>query len=487
MNAIIGMADLMLTGSLDPEQTSRADTVKGAALSLLNIINDILDFSKIDARKMEIIPQPFHFASLIGDTVNMINLKTGAVGLALTTAVSKDIPPLINSDELRLKQCLVNILNNAVKFTSKGYVHLSSWPEFMEDGRLKLYFTISDTGRGIRKEDMGKLFNEFQQLDTHKDREIMGTGLGLAITSRLVELMGGTVTVESVYGEGSVFSFFVICEKLPKQEDVHEGKLAEVEHPETMRALCFEPRPCNARAFRNMLESLGVSSEVCIEINRVRTLLSEEKFTHVFFDISAKEKLMGFLGRKDINFVLLKEVPEKYDIVIPNTLNRPVLITTLADILNGKKDYSNRRIKNAEGAAGFFMTKDVHVLVVDDNMVNLAVAKGLLNRYGVVVDAVSGGEEAIEKIKQIKYDLIFMDHMMPGMDGLDATRAIRAMGGRFAREKIIALTANAVSGAREQFLEAGMDDFLAKPVIIKDLQEILQKHLPPEKILSGQD
>jgi signal transduction histidine kinase/CheY-like chemotaxis protein len=492
MNAIIGMADLMLSGSLEPEQMTRADTIKGAALSLLNIINDILDFSKIDARKMEIIPQPFDFASLVNDTVNMINLKTGVAGLAFTTAISKDIPPIINSDELRLKQCLINILTNAVKFTSRGYVHLRSWTEFMDDGRLKLHFSVSDTGRGIKREDMGKLFSEFQQLDTHKDREIMGTGLGLAITRRLVELMGGVITVESDYGEGSTFSFYVICEKPASNVKVkpgflpgHQGNLAELEHPEALRVLCFEPRPYNARAFRDMLESLGVSCEVCVEINRARELLGSGHFTHVFFDTSGKDKLRDFLRHEGTRFVLLKEVPEKYDSVIPNTLNRPILITTLADVLNGKKDYQNRRIKNDEGSVGFFMTRDVNALVVDDNPVNLAVAKGLLARYGIAVETATGGEEALGKIKRTEYDLIFMDHMMPGMDGLDATRAIRALGGRYAQDIIIALTANAVSGVREQFLNAGMNDFLAKPVIIKDLQEILQKYLPSEKILSS--
>jgi CheY-like chemotaxis protein len=211
-------------------------------------------------------------------------------------------------------------------------------------------------------------------------------------------------------------------------------------------------------------------------------MLGSGTYSHVFFDTSGKEGLKEFFARSDTYFVLLKEVAEKYDSVIPNTLNRPVLITTLSDILNGKKDYQRRRIKNDEGTAGFFMTRDVTILVVDDNPVNLIVSKGLLTRYGITVDTASGGEEALEKVKRKEYDLVFMDHMMPGMDGLDATRAIRTMGGRFAEDTIIALTANAVSGVREQFLAAGMNDFLAKPIIIRELQDILQKYLPPHKL-----
>jgi CheY-like chemotaxis protein len=483
MNAIVGMIDLMLTGNLEPEQMVRADIIKGAAMSLLHIINDILDFSKIDAQKMEILPQPFYFASLINDTVNMINLKTGAAGLAFTTSISRDIPPLINCDELRLKQCLINILNNAVKFTPKGFIHLAAWPEFPENGSFKLCFSVTDTGRGIKKKDMGKLFTEFQQLDTHKDRSVTGTGLGLAITRRLVELMGGTVTVESKYGEGSVFSFYVICE-MPAEAGAYRGKLAEVEQPESPRVLCFEPRPYNARAFRDMLDSLGVSCETCVEINRARSLLAAKKFTHVFFDTSGKEQLKDFFGHKGTHFILLKEAAEKYDHTITDTLNRPILITTLAEVLNGKKDSRNWYAKNAGEAAGSFETRDARVLVVDDNPVNLAVAEGLLNRYGITVDTVYGGEEALETIKQAEYDIIFMDHMMPGMDGLETAQAIRALGGRFAEVTIVALTANAISGVREQFLAAGMNDFLAKPVIINEMLEILQKYIPPEKIIS---
>jgi CheY-like chemotaxis protein len=449
-------------------------------MSLLNIINDILDFSKMDAMKMEILPQPFYFASFINDTVNMINLKTGAAGLAFTTAISKDIPSLINGDELRLKQCLINVLNNAVKFTSSGFIHLSAWPEFLENDGFKLWFSVADTGRGIRNEDMGKLFTEFQPLDTHKDRALIGTGLGLAITRRLVELMGGAIIVNSVYGEGSTFSFYVICEMPPAKE-----KLAEVvEQGETTRVLCFEPHPYNARAFKNMLESLGVPCEACVEINRARSLLAKEHFTHVFFDSSGKESFKKFFVNKDIHFILLKEVTEKYDNTIPNALNRPILITTLADILNGKENYQKRRVKNNKEASGAFVTKDVRILVVDDNPVNLAVAKGLLAHYGIEVDTASGGEESLEMIKRTEYDLIFMDHMMPGMDGIEASRAIRAMGGRFANLAIIALTANAVSGVRVQFLEAGMNDFLAKPVILAELLEILRKYISPQKIVS---
>jgi signal transduction histidine kinase/CheY-like chemotaxis protein len=477
MNAIVGMTDLMLSNPLEPEQMARADTIKGAALSLLTIINDILDFSKIDARKMQIIIQPFSFISFINETVNMINLKAVTAGLAFTTAISKDIPPFINSDEVRLKQCLVNLLTNAVKFTSKGYIRLRAWPEFPETGELRLHFSVTDTGRGIAEEHIKDLFTEFQRLDTHKNRSIEGTGLGLAITRRLVELMGGSVRVESVYGKGSTFSFYIVC------GGPHQGTLAGVEHPEALKVLCYEPVSYNADAFRDMSESLGVAAQVCGDRGRLRELLEAGGFTHVFLDTSGKAELADYVGRPDLKFVLLKEVPEKYDSLIPNCLNRPVLITALADVLNGKKDYQKRRMEHYKGIVSSFVVMNSKMLVVDDNPVNLAVIKGLLNQYGITVDTAGGGEEAIERIQQASYDIVFMDHMMPGMDGMDAARAIRTLGSRFAALIIVALSANALSEAREQFLQAGMNDFLAKPIILSELRAILQKYLPAEKIV----
>jgi signal transduction histidine kinase/CheY-like chemotaxis protein len=477
MNAIVGMTDLLLQNPLDPEQVARADTIKGAALSLLNIINDILDFSKIDARKMEIIPQPFSFCTFINDTVNMISLKAVTAGLAFTTAISKDIPPFINTDEVRLKQCLINLLTNAVKFTQKGHIQLRVWPESSEDEGMRLHFSVKDTGIGIAESNLKDLFTEFERFDTHKNRSIEGTGLGLAITNRLVELMGGSMNVESVYGEGSTFSFYVVCKGL------HQGKLAVVDNPGRLRVLCYEPVSYNAEAFRNMLENLTVPGEVCGEIDQVLKLLETGGFTHVFLDGSGKDEILDYLDSGSPKFVLLKEVSEKYDSLIPNSLNRPVLISALADMLNGRKDYQKRHAETRRGMAISFKVVNARILVVDDNPVNLAVVKGLLKQYGIAADTADGGKEAIEKIKQTDYDIIFMDHMMPGMDGLDTTKAIRELGGHFTTVAIVALSANALPGAREQFLGAGMDDFLAKPIILSELRIILEKYLPAEKIV----
>jgi len=480
MNAVLGMTDLMLANPLSPEQQARADTIKGAALSLLQIINDILDFSKIEARKLEVFIKPFDFVSLISDTLNMINIQSSTKGLALVASISRNIPPVVASDELRLKQCLINVLNNAVKFTKKGAVTLSAWTEPVSEaggGEYRLNFTISDTGQGIKREELGRLFTEFQQLDTHRNRNEEGTGLGLAITKRLIELMGGEVTVSSVYGKGTTFSFYVVC---PGRR---EGFLTEIERPEEKCVLVYEPNKYNAENMEFMLRDLGIHYRVCTEFYQANKLYENEYYSHVLFDSSAKEGFRDlFNAEKQINkFIMLKEVTEKYDSDVPSALNRPVFITSLAAVLNGKKDYGQRRTWEDGGT---LLVRDCLALVVDDNQINRMVTEGFLRRYGVEVQTAAGGEEAIKMVQQQDYDIVFMDHMMPEMDGVEATRKIRSLGNSFTRLTIIALTANALSGVQETFLKEGMDGFLSKPIMSKELKDIMIKYLPPEKIIT---
>jgi signal transduction histidine kinase/CheY-like chemotaxis protein len=475
MNAIIGMTELMLSDPLTPEQTERAGAIRTAATALLEIVNDILDFSKIDAKKMDIISSPFDFHNFLNDTVNIINIKANEANIAFTVTVAHDMPSVVNLDEIRLKQCLINLLNNAVKFTSKGCISLRAWSEPKANGRLELHFSVTDTGIGIKKEDVDKLFGKFQQLDTRKNRNISGTGLGLAITRRLVKLMGGEIGVESVYGQGSTFSFFVTCERSACPN------LAEVQNRDAS-VLCYEPNPYNASSLIETLNDLGVAHVVLTNRGEALGLISQEGYTHVLFDASGHEFAALSPSANGIRFVMLRNVLDPKDACLPDVLTRPLLPTTVAHLLNGDE----RTVFDVSGdkSAGAFQTSDVKVLVVDDNQVNLAVAKGLLRRCGASVEVAAGGQEAVDMAKATEYDIIFMDHMMPGMDGMDATKAIRALGGRHSESIIVALTANAVFEARQQFLSSGLNDFLPKPIIVSELHCILMKYLPREKILT---
>ena len=469
MNAIIGMTELMLANGLDPEQSERAKSIWAASMSLLEIVNDILDFSKIDAKKMEIVSMPFEFPSFINDAVNMIGIKSSDAGIAFTTRISPKIPQVIEGDELRMKQALINILSNAVKFTKKGGICLSAWHR-QTDAGIELHFSVRDTGIGIKREDIGKLFGVFHQLDTRKNRQIVGTGLGLAITKRLVEMMGGALSVESVYGEGTTFSFFVKCDA------ARGGAIAEIDDAETLRVLCYEPNRHNASAFGDMLGDMGIRHDICGDVESAAALLEGGGYTHVFFDRSGREALSRFMDAGP-RFILLKEVLEKGDEVL-SFINRPVVIITLANILGGRERVRTRFKKDSAAVLGAFTSRGAKVLIVDDNELNLLVAKGLIGQYGIDVETAESGQEAIEKVKGTAYDIIFMDHMMPDMDGIDTTKAIRALGSRHESEIIIALTANAVPEAQTQFIQAGMNGFLPKPILISQLQEILLRYLP---------
>jgi CheY-like chemotaxis protein len=364
-------------------------------------------------------------------------------------------------------------------------VTLSAWTEPLfetenDQEAYRLNFSISDTGQGIRKEELSRLFTEFQRLDTHKNSNVEGTGLGLAISRRLVRLMGGEITVGSVYGEGTTFSFYVIC---PGKRD---GFLAEVEKPEEKHVLVFEPNVYSSGGIAFMLRDLGVRYKICTDLAEAKDAYLSESYSHILFDSGAKEQFREFFAGKSRDSqggkcILIKEISEEYDMEIPNALNRPVLITRLADVLNGKKNYERR--ENNEDSDPF-RVKDTLVLVVDDNQINRIVAEGLLRRYGAEVHTASGGEEAIAMVKEWNYDIVFMDHMMPGMDGIETTRKIRSLGNRHTRLTIIALTANALSGVREMFLREGMNDFLAKPIMVKELKNILSKYLSPEKTVA---
>jgi len=479
MNAIIGMTELLMLKPLDSEQLFNAVSIKSAAMHLLKIINDILDFSKIEARKMEVICKPFGFASLINDTVNMISVKASAENITFVTEISKDIPPIVNSDELRIKQALTNLLNNALKFTKEGYILLKAYAEHIGENALKLHFVVKDTGQGIKPEDIGKLFGEYSQVDTQKNRNIAGTGLGLAISRSFIRLMGGDITVESDYGKGSTFAFYIMC------EGKHEGSLATLPKPGRFRVLCFEPNPYYAETTALMFKDLRVECHMVSAEEEIESELAAARFTHIFFEKSA-ETAVKSRGTKNAELILTKGINETVggDYTV-NHINKPILITNLVRILGGEAYEPDEKAKE-DIKLGAFKTKDVKILLVDDFVPNLTVAEGMLRQYGINVVTADGGMDAIGKARTENFDLILMDHMMPEVDGLEATKAIRAFGGRFTSIPIIALSANAVLEARDLFLKSGMDDFLSKPIIIHELHHILLKYIPPEKIINNE-
>ena len=370
INAVLGLNEMILRESADPAVLGYAADIKSASNSLLSIVNDILDFSKIEAGKMEIIPVQYELSSLINDLVNMIQKRAEDKGLALNINVAKDMPHLLFGDDVRIKQVLLNILTNAVKYTNEGSVTMTIGWRKADDGHIMLTASVADTGIGIKQEDISKLFSAFERIEEKRNRSIEGTGLGMNIVQQLLSMMGSQLQVESEYGKGSTFSFEV-------QQKVQN----------------WEP--------------IGDFTEMY-----KKSIATNARYTESFHAPEAK------------------------------------------------------------------------ILIVDDTKLNLTVIKGLLKQTKIQIDTAESGQETLVLVKKNRYDAIFIDHRMPIMDGIETLNAMRGMEGNL-NEGVpcIALTANAIQGAREMYLEAGFTDYLSKPVDGEKLEKMLAHYLPQEKLV----
>ena len=483
MNAIIGMAELALRAdSIDAAQECIL-TVKQAGTNLLSIINDILDISKVEKGKLEIIPLEYQFASMLNDVISIIRMKTLDSRLSFVVKVDGSIPRALLGDEVRIRQVLLNILGNAVKYTdSGGSVSLNLRGMAGESGEIiNLVIDIEDTGQGIKEEDIHNLFDEYSQFDREKNRDKESTGLGLAITWHIVNAMGGHIGVRSEYGKGSTFTV-----TLPQV--VRSNKpLGCVENAGEKSVLVYEKRDVYVDSLVFAVESLGVVCTLASDSSDMLEKLAEGKYTVAFisFEVYSKNIQAIMAVKTETKMVILTEFGETVPEKNLATLAMPVYSLSVASVLNGgQENYSYSGNTRFEGS---FTAPEANILVVDDGLTNLKVVKGLLSPYGVQVSMCKNGEMALEAVKANRYDMIFMDHLMPGMDGVETTERIRAFDaedGYFAEIPIVALTANAVIGMREFFLANGFSDFMSKPVDVVKLNSVLEKWIPKEKQLT---
>ena len=364
INAVLGMDEMILRESKDAEILEYAGSIKRAGETLLTLVSDILDFSKIESGKMNLVKVDYYMRDLLKDIVSTFSLRMSEKNLSFIVNADENIPSVLNGDEVRIKQILMNLLSNACKYTAKGYVKLNVSGE-RKDDKFVLRVAVEDTGIGIKEENIDKLFESFERVDEKKNRNIEGTGLGLNITKNLLHLMDSEIKVKSRYGAGSVFSF-------------------EIE----------------------------------------QDIISDEP---------------------------------------------------LGDINESVTKYANHNDSND------FIAPEGRILVVDDNAVNLAVMKGLLKKMQVIVDTAESGAECIEKAKINKYHIIFMDHLMPIMDGIETLHKMNETEENLNKDTpVIALTANAVSGARELYMAEGFDDYMTKPINMKIIEKIMRKYLPED-------
>jgi PAS domain S-box-containing protein len=478
MNAIMGMTELALRADELDDARTHIFTVKQASANLLSIINDILDFSKIETGKLEIISGDYLFSSLINDVINIIRMRVIDSQIRFVVNIDSTIPNSLIGDEVRIRQVMLNILGNAVKYTDKGFVSLSISGIHISDDTITLVIEVEDSGKGIKTEDLSNLFGEYVQFDAEKNKGIEGTGLGLAIAKNIIKTMGGDIGVRSEYGKGSTFTV-----TLP-QKIYSDHPLAAVLKREEKSVLVYERREIYAKSIVYTVENLGVYCDLVSNVSELLEKVAERDYSLIFIAFSLYKKNRDELVKlcTDKGVVLLTEFGETVTDKNLNILSMPVHTLAVADILNGEKDNFSYSEKN-ESVVGF-TAPDAVILVVDDIVTNLKVAQGLLTPYNMRVDLCKSGISAIEAIKTNHYDLVFMDHRMPEMDGMEATQLIRGMAEEneyFGTVPIVALTANAVTGTKEMFLQNGFNDFLSKPIDTIKLNTTLEKWIPKEK------
>ena len=471
MNAILGMTELIMHDNPPESILAHATDIRSACRGLLAIINDVLDISKIESGKLEIVPSQYHISSLLLDVISIIKTHTDKKTISFITKIDASIPSELYGDEIRIKQILINLLTNAVKFTHEGHVVLTANCK-KEDDECLFTFSVADTGVGIKPEDLLKVFVLFQQVDTKRNRNIEGTGLGLSISRQLAEMMGGTLVVESKFGVGSTFTATV------RQKIVNPRPVAVLKKTEESSVLVFENRHAYLSSVRFSLDSLGCKYDICSLRSEMRTLLNDATYKYLLISSLYVDAVQELIKEKQPNAVIIVLSDDRIPYYKGNifSISMPIHCLQLANIFND--EYTGHGSTTHTSHVGNIIAPNAKVLVVDDNTVNLKVAVGLLSLYKIQADTASGGHRAVEMVRETEYDLIFMDHMMPDMDGIDTTVAIRGLGQGYADIPIVALTANAVGDVKEMFKAEGMNDFLAKPVEMSKLDSILRKWLP---------
>ncbi len=485
MNAVIGMAEMALREDIPDSARSYIKQIKSSGRALLSIINDILDFSKIESGKMDIIPIEYDSMSLFNDVSNIIMTRLVDKNVSLDLDINPSLPVLLYGDNIRIRQILINLANNAVKFTNQGFVRISVDFSWIDEEKITLKVSVKDTGIGIKEEDLSKIFESFQQLDSKRNRNVEGTGLGLAITQRLVRLMNGTISVESEYGVGSTFSFTI------PQTVANKEPAMKLKTKTNKFALGLFTNKNHIDSFLRDSRRLGVHA-----INADHMLNLQNTMDAVRIKYGEEVEIFMFIGEKLMNdsvkafvtvhpeilSIYIADFVSEVKLDVPNLriVKKPLSCMNLSMIYN-KEKISFAGTVDHDGDADY-VAPDADILIVDDNTVNLTVAEGLLDPLKVKTETATSGAEALRKVKERRFDIVLMDHMMPEMDGIETTQKIRAEHPEYADVPILALTANAVGDARELFLKSGLNDFIAKPIEVRVLISKIKQWLPKEKI-----
>lgn len=498
MNAVIGMTDLLKETPLTEVQLDYVETIHTSGDNLLSIINDILDYSKIDSGNLTIEDQPFDLVQSIEEVYGLLTPKAREKHLELLHYIAQDIPQKIIGDPIRIRQVLVNLINNAIKFTEKGEIFVAVTKQHTTGKQLQLLFEIKDTGIGIPKDKIDRLFQLFSQVDASTTRKYGGTGLGLAISKRLINLMGGEIWVTSQEGIGSTFSFTFVTSAAEDEftDEVDSNNLLR-----DKRILLIDDNLTNLKILNLQCTGWGMTATTMNNPRKALDLLkTKSDFDLVILDMQMPEmdglqlvrEIRKLFSQQELPIIVLTSLGSLPNVeernLISAFITKPAkqanllyhIRRALSTSVSNEDEQPSKRIavnQSTEVAA----RSDIKILVAEDNIINQKVALGSLKAMGYGADVASTGAEALEKLQQQHYDLILMDVQMPEMDGIEATMKIRQAYTDGNSPLIVAMTANAMNEDREKCLAAGMNDYVAKPVKLDTLKELMNKWFPAEQ------
>ena len=479
MNAIVGTVDLLLDRDVSEHVSDSVYNILNSCNALLSITDELMDLSKSENGEIELFVSTYDLSDLLMEVINMMTVRLTESNLSFFVVINNNIPRYLYGDASKLRQLFVNILNNAVKFTQSGRIILRVDYKRIDNESIELIVDVEDTGIGIKKEELGSLFKRNNDAERdNEDGNLDGSGLGLAICADIVKEMKGKISVQSEYRSGSVFTFRV------PQKFTSMDTVASIPDPRQFKVLVFEKDSEYARHVKRILDAFSIESDYAHSSQDIERLMNVNKYTHVFISNERYDECEAMLNNRLIseNIVAFLDIDDNVQVGKASTiLTRPIHSLNIAALL---KNETNTYVREVARKGGF-VCPHANILVVDDNFTNLNVAGAILSKYEANVLTALSGKDCLRILKDHDVDLIFLDYMMPEMNGIDTLEHIRQMpGSKYTSMPIIALTANVVSGAREMFLEAGFDDFMAKPISIDKMEKTLRKYLRRELLVA---
>lgn len=484
INAVCGMSEVILQEDLPLEVRRDVVDIQTAGRNLLATVSNILDFSELDTGKLELAEESYNITSTITDIINMAMTMDNGKHLELIVDCDADLPSNLLGDEQKLRRIIINLLENAIKFTKEGGVILRIKSRREEYG-INLSVSVRDSGIGIGRADLEKIFSSFSQVDTRRNRKEGGVGLGLAITQALVRSLGGFITVNSTPGIGSEFQFTV------PQKVLDETPIVSIRDKKNLYAACYinlekydytVVREGYENCIRHITAQFGFPFRVCRNLPELKRRMERENYSHIFIGWEEYCEDRPFFDKLSTQITVVLLLNYDQELLVQGQMLRiykPFTVLSIAAVFNGQKILVNE--DSHVSLHNKFIAPQARVLVVDDNAMNLKVMARLLLPYQLKVTMAGSGQEALEKLNTPDFDCVFLDHMMPEMDGVETLHKIRQKPGLYYQSlPIIAFTANAIGGAREMFMSEGFNDFIAKPIELSVLERILRRYIPSQ-------